>query len=91
MSFPTDDSKLEAKHLIQKFNNGPKVRYHEWRRRVEFALRDKTLWVLVIGEKKKRCTRSGFRTQHLMQAPKIYQRTFLNHKVGKTLQYLNQY
>jgi hypothetical protein len=53
MSFPTDDSKLEAKHLIQKLNNGPKVRYHEWRRKVEFALRDKDLWVLVTGEKKK--------------------------------------
>jgi hypothetical protein len=40
MSFPIDDSKLEAKHLIQKINNGPKDRYHMWRRTVEFALRD---------------------------------------------------
>jgi hypothetical protein len=53
MSFTTDYSKLEAKHLIQKFNNGPEDRYHVWRRRVESALRDKDLWDLVIGEKKK--------------------------------------
>jgi hypothetical protein len=53
MSFPTDDSKLEAKHLIQKFNNGPKDRYHVWRRRVEFALRDIDLRGLVTREKKK--------------------------------------
>jgi hypothetical protein len=53
MSFPTGGSKLEAKHLIQKFNNGPKDRYHVWRRRVEFAVRDKDLGGLVTGEKKK--------------------------------------
>jgi gag-polypeptide of LTR copia-type/Zinc knuckle len=50
MSFPTDNLKLESKHLIPKFNNGPKDRYHVWCRRVEFALRDKDLCGLVTGE-----------------------------------------
>jgi hypothetical protein len=50
MSFAVEDSKLESKHLIPKFNNGPKDRYHVWRRRVEFALKTKGLWKLVIGE-----------------------------------------
>jgi hypothetical protein len=53
MSFPTDDSKLEAKHLIQNLNNGPKDRYDVRRRRVGLAIRDKDLWGLVTGEKKK--------------------------------------
>jgi hypothetical protein len=50
MSFAVEDSKLESKHLIPKFSNGPKDRYHVWRRGVEFALKTKGLWNLVIGE-----------------------------------------
>jgi hypothetical protein len=50
MSFAVEDSKLQSKHLIPKFNNGPKDCYHVWRRRVEFALKTKGLWKLEIGE-----------------------------------------
>jgi gag-polypeptide of LTR copia-type len=50
MSFAVEDSKLKNKHLIPKFNNAPKDRYNVWRRRVEFALKTKGLWKLVIGE-----------------------------------------
>jgi gag-polypeptide of LTR copia-type len=50
MTFAVEDSKLKNKHLIPKFNNAPKDSYHVWRRRVEFALKTKGLWKLVIGE-----------------------------------------
>jgi hypothetical protein len=50
MSFAVEYSKLEIKHLIPKFNNGPKDCYHVWRRRVEFALKTKGLWKLVIED-----------------------------------------
>jgi hypothetical protein len=53
MCFQTDNSKLEAKHLIQKFNNGGQDRCQVWRRSVEFAPRDKDLWGLVTGETSK--------------------------------------
>jgi hypothetical protein len=50
MSFAVEDPKLESKYLIPNFTNGAKDRYHFWRRRVEFALKTKGLWKLVIGE-----------------------------------------
>jgi hypothetical protein len=50
MSFAVEHCKLESKHLIPKFNYGPKDRYHVWRRRVEFALKTKRLWKPVMGE-----------------------------------------
>jgi hypothetical protein len=91
MSFPTDDSKLEAKHLIQKFNNGPKDRYHVWRRRVEFALRDIDLWGLVTREKKNPVYQELVPNPAPNAGPANIRKIFLIHKVEKTLQYLNQY